>query len=152
MIRGMDRHSIALTGFVAVLGILVGLSFTGARNAERQSTVALQLATPPVTVHETRLGRVTSTTVSIEFSATRHRNCQLAALTEFERPDGVRMSRANPNKATLRPGQTRWVELEISLPPTLEPGLYRVRSVGEYICPDGQVFIVPTGWVEVILS
>ncbi|MDF1720501.1 MAG: hypothetical protein P1U65_07500 [Minwuia sp.] len=149
MIRGKDRHAIAGALFVLALGILVGFGFSGARKAKQQSQAAIELATPPVTVHETRSGPVTNRTVGIEFRATRHRNCRLSALAEWERPDGVRLSRMNPNKATLRPGQTRWIELEIEQPDNLRPGLYRVRSVGEYLCADGQVFVVPTGWIEV---
>lgn len=124
--------------YIAV-AVLIGIAIVGGDS------------TPPVTVHETRPGQVTATTVGIEFRATRHRNCQLSALSEWERSDGVRLSRANPNKATLRAGQTRWVELGIRIPPDMHGGRYRVRSVGEYLCPDGQVFIIPTGWVEVVL-
>lgn len=150
-VRGIDLHAIFLSVFVLLLGVLVGLGFSGAQQAQTQSAVALKLATPPVTVHATQLGKVTATAVEIEFQATRHRNCRLTALSEWERPSGVRLTRANANKATLRPGQTRWIGLEVTIPPGLDPGPYRVRSVGEYACPDGQVFIVPTGWVEVIL-
>ncbi len=149
--KGFDRNLVAMTLFVLMLGVLVGLGFSGARMAAEQSSAALALSKPPVTVHQTRLGSVTATGVSIEFQATRHRSCSLSALAEWERPDGVRMSRANPNKATLRPGTTHWIELQISRPPELPSGSYRVRSVGEYHCPDGQVFIVPTDWLEVDL-
>lgn len=133
---------LAIFGLVPLylaVGALIGVAIVGGDS------------TPPVTVHETRPGHVTATTVDIEIRATRHRNCRLSALTEWERPDGVRLSRANPNKAVLRPGQTRWVGLTVGIPPDLTGGRYRVRSVGEYLCADGQVFIVPTGWVEVTL-
>lgn len=144
--KGIDRNGIGVALFAFFLGIIGVKALDVGLEAEQKADAAQ----PPVTVHETRNGGQSAETVLIQFQATRHRNCRLSATSEWERPDGIRLSRTNPNKATLRPGQTRWIELEIAVPENLAPGAYRVRSVGEYDC-NGRVFIVPTGWIEVTL-
>lgn len=144
--RLVDGNSIGVAVFAVALAVIAVKALDVGMDAEELA----EDSRPPVTIHETRLGEVGDGVVHLQFEATRHRDCKLSTTSEWERPNGVRLSRANPNKATLRAGQTRWIELEIAIPPGLKPGPYRVRSVGEYDCY-GHVFIVPTGWVEVIL-
>lgn len=144
--RFVDGNSIGVAVFAVALAIIAVKALDVGMDAEDLA----EDSRPPVTIHETRLGEVGDGVVHLQFEATRHRDCRLATTSEWERPNGVRLSRANPNKATLRAGQTRWIELEIVVPPGLKPGPYRVRSVAEYDC-NGHVFVVPTGWVEVTL-
>ncbi len=144
---GLDRNAIGVAVFAALIAIISVKSLDVGMEAN-QKAAALQ---PPATIHTTRPGTVTDDAVRIQFQGTRHRNCALSVTAEWELPGGVRLSRANPNKATFQPGETGWAELEIGIPPGLQPGAYRVRSVAEYKCPDGGVFIVPTGWIEATL-
>lgn len=106
---------------------------------------------PPVTIHRTRSGGRVGRTLLIEAHATRHRDCQLSVSTRIEPEDGPMIARGNPNRITLAEGETAWVRIPVTLPPDLAPGRYRVRSTGEYVCHDGRVFVVPTGWVNLTL-
>lgn len=136
----IHQHMTAV--FAIVLGGLAAAALGTALNIQREID-------PPVTVYETRLGAVNNRTITIEFRAERHRNCALVVMAQWRDQNGVIQSKVNTNRATLTPGEERWIALEIALPPGTRAGPYSIRSVGEYTCAGGAVFIVPTGWVEV---
>lgn len=133
---------LAIAGLVPLyiaVSFLIGLAIIGGN------------PTPPVTVHETRLGPVEGRSVAVEFRATRHRDCALAVTTQWRQPDGTIVSQANAAKATLLPGETAWLRLPVMAPARLDPGPVEVRSVGEYACDDGRTFVISTDWLEVSL-
>ncbi|WP_417513749.1 hypothetical protein [Minwuia sp.] len=114
--------------------------------------IAREAFTPPATVHETRLAGLADRTIWIDIRATRHRDCRLVATTQWQGADRIISSRINRNRTVLTPGEHRWIRLRSELPLDLAAGAYRVRSVGEYTCADGNVFAVPTAWVDVELK
>jgi Flp pilus assembly protein CpaB len=133
----------------AVFGVLIGIVAAAALGTALNIQDALK---PPASIYETRLVGVTGKTITLEFRAERNRNCALVAMAQWENANGVVRSKINPNKTTLPPGEERWIAIEIDLPPGTRAGKYAVRSVGEYTCAGGAVFIVPTDWVDVILE
>lgn len=139
----MDKINQHMTTLFA---LLVAVGAAGALGLSLNTRHEL---TPPVTVHETRLGSVDGHSVVLEFRAERHRNCQLVAMTQWRDKNNVIGSKVNNNKAALTPGEERWIALELALPPSVKPGPYSVRSVAEYTCAGGSVFVVPTAWVDV---
>lgn len=104
---------------------------------------------PPVDIIETRLAETSGRTIWLELKALRQRDCALTATTQWQGSDHILNSLFNPNKAVLSQGQSRWIRLRLDLPDSTRPGNYLVRSVAEYLCPDGKTFIVPTAWMPV---
>lgn len=105
---------------------------------------------PPVRVHQTRLAGFDGRTLMIEAKVTRNRTCALTASTQFDLSTGPIVSLANPNKVTLLPGETEWIRIIVQIPAELLPaGQHQARSVAEYICAGGVIFIVTTDWVAI---
>jgi hypothetical protein len=127
----------------AVLGVGLALAVSWFWKSE-QADAAAHL---PVDVLETRLADSRGRTVWIELRAVRRRDRALTATTQWQGKDRIINSRFNPNKAVLTEGKERWIRRRIDLPERTPVGAYLVRSVAEYLCPDGQTFVVPTGWL-----
>lgn len=132
-------------------GLAGAVTLSSVNRVEKDVDLLVQGLSPPVTLHQTRKGGFDGRTLFIDIHATRHRDCRLSVSNQFESEGGTVISRSNPNRITLAGGETSWLRIPVTIPEDMATGRYRVRSTGEYICHDGRVFVVPTGWVEVEL-
>ncbi len=130
-------------------GLAGAMTLSSVSRVENDIDQLVHEMSPPVTVHETRKGGFDGKTLFIDVHATRHRDCRFSVSNQFELEGGSVISRTNPNRITLAGGETSWLRIPVTVPPDVPAGHYRVRSTGEYICHDGRVFVVPTGWVDV---